>query len=189
MHWAVGMAKQTCAIRQICGAGLNRTGLPNRLAPELSDMSTTYDGAMVAQNGRDRSACCPHFQVSADRRFWRERASKHRQENGVSWVARCRAHVSVRAPCQFTMAATVIADRVVPGLGITLQHLGMIGVQSRPGIAVGRSPIASPRRTGRSDAHAVLKTMLSGGNSITIVEPSRNRPISSPWRSTMSRSS
>ena len=85
------MAKQPCAIGQSCGAGLNRTGLPERFAPKLSDISTAYDGAMLAQNGRDRSACCPHVQVSADGRFWRERTSKHRQENGVSWVDSGRA--------------------------------------------------------------------------------------------------
>ncbi len=49
----------------------------------------------------------------------------------------------------------------------------------------GRMPIISPRRTGRSGVHTALKAMVSRRNSITIVEPSRKRPISSPFFSTM----
>jgi hypothetical protein len=53
----------------------------------------------------------------------------------------------------------------------------------------GHTPIGSPKRTGRSGAQAGLKSMIPGAKSITIVEPRRNRPISSPFRRKMLLSS
>ena len=49
-------------------------------------------------------------------------------------------------------------------------------------------PIISPSRTARSGAQSGLKAIVLAGNSITIVEPSKNRPISSPCRSAIVRS-
>lgn len=47
---------------------------------------------------------------------------------------------------------------------------------------VGEFPIISPRRTDRSGAHSSLKAMLPLPKSITMVDPNRKRPNSSPWR-------
>ena len=52
----------------------------------------------------------------------------------------------------------------------------------------GRSPIRSPRRTVRSGVQSGVKAIRLRSNSITTVDPSRNRPISSPLPRTMLRS-
>ena len=58
--------------------------------------------------------------------------------------------------------------------------------QAGPGRPVhGRRPIASPMRMGRVGVHSGLKVSVFLGKSMTTVEPSRKRPISSPFFSTM----
>ncbi len=44
--------------------------------------------------------------------------------------------------------------------------------------------MGSPSRTGRLGAQSGMKVTTFFGNSITTVEPSRNRPISAPLAST-----
>ena len=53
------------------------------------------------------------------------------------------------------------------------------GGGAQPGVI--RLPIASPIRIGRAGAQSGLKRRRRLGNSITTVEPSRKRPISSPF--------
>ena len=57
------------------------------------------------------------------------------------------------------------------------------GPARSPHAADGAPAIASPRRTGCAGCHAGLKRSGPFGNSITTVEPSMKRPISSPCRS------
>jgi triacylglycerol lipase len=71
-----------------------------------------------------------------------------------------------------------------------LRHGAFAEVAAQPGWRWPRWPITSPRRTAPPGAQAGLNCSPAvAGNSITTVEPSRNRPISSPRASDTGASS
>jgi hypothetical protein len=59
-------------------------------------------------------------------------------------------------------------------------------IKLRSAQATGLWPMASPMRIARVAVHSGLNSSTPRGNSITTVEPSRKRPISSPFFSTIS---
>ena len=150
--------------------------------------------------GRRCWRCAPGTPSGAPRAWAGERTPGHLPSRGT-WQARTEEHPLWAASWSFTTPARFMRRGWRKAQWTTDMNPGGCGEWARSVVSAPRAPgaapnrivqprvaITCPSRTAAPGCQAGLKTIGPLGNSITTVEPSRKRPISSPCFRCSSRS-